>query len=257
MRVLLIFLMVGTLTFPLAGQNISGRAFYTSMYKFEDTELSAEQLQDPRAKAWTEQFKKPFIDQYELEFTENESVFKKLPKLDKPEPNKDGIQISMSLMGEDEILYKNLNGNFYLNDSELYGKKFLISDTLKNAKWKLEKESKTIGHYVCFKATYEKKPDNPDTLSTEEPEVVTAWYTPQIPVKNGPKEYDGLPGLILEVHDGHLKMVCTKVVLNPTEIVQIKAPSKGKKVSQTEFKSIMRKKNEEQMDFFRRKKSRD
>jgi GLPGLI family protein len=29
--------------------------------------------------------------------------------------------------------------------------------------------------------------------------VTTAWYTPQIPVSNGPRNYHGLPGLIMEV----------------------------------------------------------
>ena len=123
----------------------------------------------------------------------------------------------------------------------------------------MEKESKTIGDYVCFKATYEKKSETSDAedSNSEEPEVVTAWYTPQIPVKNGPKEYDGLPGLILEVHDGRMKMVCTKIILNPVEPVQINKPSKGKEVSQKEYNSIMNKKSEEQMEFFKSRKSRD
>ena len=165
----------------------------------------------------------------------------------------------MSLMADDEILYKNLKEDIYPNDSELYGKKFLISDTSEKVNWKLEKESKTIGDYVCFKATYEKKSETSDAedSNSEEPEVVTAWYTPQIPVKNGPKEYDGLPGLILEVHDGRMKMVCTKIILNPVEPVQINKPSKGKEVSQKEYNSIMNKKSEEQMEFFKSRKSRD
>ena len=30
--------------------------------------------------------------------------------------------------------------------------------------------------------------------------TVTAWYTPQIPINQGPGEYWGLPGLILEIN---------------------------------------------------------
>jgi GLPGLI family protein len=32
--------------------------------------------------------------------------------------------------------------------------------------------------------------------------TITAWYTPEIPVSQGPEGYWGLPGLILEVNDG-------------------------------------------------------
>ena len=40
-----------------------------------------------------------------------------------------------------------------------------------------------------------------DEMVTEE-ETITAWYTLDIPVNNGPSRYHGLPGLILEVNDG-------------------------------------------------------
>ena len=259
MRILLISLLIWTLNFPLTAQNISGRAFYTSMFKFDEPDFDAEQLQDPRTQALAEQLKQGFQDQYQLEFTQEESLFKKLPKLDKPNPKKGQISVSMSVVGDNEILYKNLLKNQIRNETELYGKRFLIQDELESKDWKLSKESKTIGEYVCFKATYVPTSDDSEVDSTDEKEKteVIAWYTPQIPIKNGPKEYDGLPGLILEVQEGNLKFLCTKIVLNPQEAVQIIEPSKGKKVSQKEFDSILDKKNEEMMESFKNKKSRD
>ena len=65
--------------------------------------------------------------------------------------------------------------------------------------------------------------------------IVTAWYTPQIPVSQGPGEYWGLPGLILEVNAGTTTVLCTEITLNPNEKVTIKKPSKGKKVTRDEF----------------------
>jgi GLPGLI family protein len=68
--------------------------------------------------------------------------------------------------------------------------------------------------------------------------VITAWYTPEIPVNQGPEGYWGLPGLILEVNDGKTIILCTKVVMNTKEKAEIKAPSAGKIVTQKEYDEI-------------------
>jgi predicted GIY-YIG superfamily endonuclease len=46
---------------------------------------------------------------------------------------------------------------------------------------------------------------------------ITAWYTPEIPINQGPENYWGLPGLILEVTDGKTVILCSKLVLNTKE----------------------------------------
>jgi|26BtaG_2_1085354.scaffolds.fasta_scaffold00004_3 GLPGLI family protein len=256
-------------------QEITGRAFYTSMYKFDEPDFDQEQMQDPRTKALAEQLKQGFQDQYQLDFTQEESIFKKLPKLETPDPKRGSMSISVSVVGDDEILYKSIKENQLVNETELYGKPFLIQDDLEIRDWKLSKESKTIGEYVCFKATYvpsaedkdkdedEDEDENEDTTrlrsgidDKDEDKEIIAWYTPQIPVKNGPKNYEGLPGLILELQDGNLKFLCTKIVLNPEEKVVITKPTKGKKVNQKEFKAIVDKKNEEMMENFKSQKRR-
>jgi GLPGLI family protein len=75
--------------------------------------------------------------------------------------------------------------------------------------------------------------------------IVTAWYTPEIPVNQGPEGYWGLPGLILEINDGKTVILCSKVVLNPKVKAEIKAPTKGKLIPQKEFDEIVIKKTEE------------
>jgi GLPGLI family protein len=72
--------------------------------------------------------------------------------------------------------------------------------------------------------------------------IVTAWYTPEIPVNQGPDKYWGLPGLILEVNDGKTVILCSKVVLNSKTKAEIKAPTKGKEISK-EFDETSIKKN--------------
>lgn len=79
---------------------------------------------------------------------------------------------------------------------------------------------------------------------------VTAWYTMQIPVNQGPGEYWGLPGLILEVNAGRTTLLCSKIVMNPAEKTEIKQPEKGKEVTKQEYNDIIKKKMEEMRQMY-------
>jgi GLPGLI family protein len=155
------------------------------------------------------------------------------------------------------------------------GKEFLIQDSLPNLQWKMEGETRVIGGYNCFKATAvrvasktdfrnfrpkkedaaatkpadaAKKTNLMDALDMPKETIITAWYTPEIPVNQGPENYWGLPGLILEVNDGKTVILCSKVVLNPKVKTEIKAATKGKVTTQKEFDEIVLKKMEEFRD---------
>ena len=77
---------------------------------------------------------------------------------------------------------------------------------------------------------------------------VEAWYTMQIPVGHGPLEYWGLPGLILEVSANNTTLLCSKIVLNPKETVEIEASDKGKVVTKKEYQKIIGEKMKEFRD---------
>ena len=87
--------------------------------------------------------------------------------------------------------------------------------------------------------------------------TTTAWYTPDIPVSNGPADYHGLPGLILEINDGSQTLICTKIVLNPKEKVKIVEPTKGKKISQEKYDEIMEKKAQEMRERYQHDRAGD
>jgi len=86
-----------------------------------------------------------------------------------------------------------------------------------------------------------------DTTATEAPKemIITAWYTPQIPVSQGPDEYWGLPGLILEVSAGPTVILCNKIVINPQSGLEIEMPEKGDEVSREEYEKIVAEKTKE------------
>ena len=119
----------------------------------------------------------------------------------------------------------------------------------------MDSESKQIGQYICFKATAsipteelgwfdfswndlaqaEGEGENPEIKMTE----VEAWYTLQIPLKHGPAEYWGLPGLILEVSAGNTTILCSEIVINPKEKITIEAPVKGKEINKQDYRSTV------------------
>jgi GLPGLI family protein len=83
---------------------------------------------------------------------------------------------------------------------------------------------------------------------------IEAWYTPQIPVSHGPSEFWGLPGLILEINNGNTIMLCSKIVMNPDEIVEIEAPEKGKIINKEDYqKTVVEKMKEFRNNRMRRR----
>ena len=72
--------------------------------------------------------------------------------------------------------------------------------------------------------------------------AIEAWYCPEIPVSHGPSEYWGLPGLILEVSAGNNVMLCNKIILNPAEKIEIKAPKKGIQITKSGYQELIQNK---------------
>ena len=70
-------------------------------------------------------------------------------------------------------------------------------------------------------------------------------FTPDIPVSTGPSWYQGLPGLILEVNDNNTTILCTKIVINPTDKSKIKKPKRGKVISNVDFIALQEQKRQE------------
>lgn len=63
-------------------------------------------------------------------------------------------------------------------------------ESLPMLKWKVEKQNKNISGFNAQKAT-----------AIYNNQVITAWFTKDIPINNGPYIFQGLPGLILSVNN--------------------------------------------------------
>ena len=244
-------------------QDFTGKAVYKTNRKsgFKiggDSNMSEAQKQELE-----ERFQKMNQKTFILEFDKTTSSYKEEDKLNAPNPqaNMGGVQI-ISVFGgggSGSLYFKNLKEKRFVSKTEIMGKTFLIKDSIPNYQWQLTSETKNIGNYTCYKAMFSAEVENMmmtvengETKQTKKSETITttAWYTPQIPISNGPTIYHGLPGLILEINDGKTTIVCTEIVLNPLEKITISEPDKGKIVTQGEFDKIREEKNKELMERF-------
>ncbi len=239
-------------------QKIQGIATYKTQRSVDIKLDSTSGMNSEMQKSIQEQLRKQFQKEFDLSFNNDEKLWKENESISTPQAPSSGMVIMMT--GNSDELYQNVNEKKYVKQSDMMGKLFLIEDALKKPEWKLEKETKNIGQYTCFKATLTEEIEetimtdsSDDVEKTKESRVTTAWYTLDIPVQHGPEDFWGLPGLILEVNDGKMAMMCTKVVLNPEAGVVIEAPSKGKKVTQAEYDDISEKKSKEMMERYRNK----
>lgn len=241
-------------------QQIEGIATYKSQRKF-DVELDSTAT-DAMKEQIMAMLKKQSQKEFTLEFNGKESLYKQEVQLDDNNTfESGGMKIVVAGSGGNDALYKNLAEDRYVNQNEMFGKQFLIKDALEKRDWEMTKETKNIGEYTCFKATYkdtrtvliaesDSETGEATDSKSEQEVLVTAWYTPQIPVQHGPSNYGGLPGLILEVNDGTESILCSKIVLNPDNGVSIKEPSKGKEVTNAEYREIMEAKMKEMNEQF-------
>ncbi len=260
-RITLVFSLLMATIVSLVAQDFQGKAYYQSARDMKGFEIKGDGMTPAMQEQLQAQMKKQFQKQYELTFNLTESVWKEEESLDggPATAQSGGVVIRMSTGGG--VTYKNTADNLYLRETEVFSKPFLVNDQLEVREWEITSETKKIGDYMVQKAIYtdirERKMISFTSTNGEkesnEPEVVTdtikveAWYTPQIPVSQGPENYWGLPGLILEVNNGTTNYLCTKVVLNPEEEIVIKRPSKGKKVTREELRAETEAKSEEMM----------
>lgn len=262
-----ITLLFFSLSMGIFAQDFSGKATYQTKMSFKDFDEKVKSdknslLNDDMLKQIKEAMNKGSEKTFFLEFTKEESLYTEEEKLEQPNNTSSNITISFNSSSSGK-LYKNLKENYSILESDYFNKTFLIKDTLHVSGWELSTESKQIGNYTAYKATKtvkvkhsfseeeeEQKTDKSTDLlammDKKAPEnlVYTAWYTPQIPIANGPDKFGGLPGLILEMHTPNMVYLCSEIILNPKKPIVVKSP-KGKTISQKEYDDLMKKRLKE------------
>lgn len=253
-------------SFVINAQDFKGRAVYEYKATYDDmpnkeTE-TAEEFEKQRISNGVKELmekQRTFI----LDFNKIESIYKEDESLNQSVKLANGMVMKMASSGLGKK-YKNIKTKSQISEEEILTKMFLVEENLPTWNWVLLNETKKIGDYFCMKAraiipvsedkkkAYEakrKEEENNKTnfLKSNEPKesVVNVWYSPEISVSHGPEEYWGLPGLILEVNDGESVILCSKIILNSRDVVEIKQPKKGVKISREKFIEVEKEKMQE------------
>jgi GLPGLI family protein len=214
-------------------------------------------ITDPEMRARIPEFR---TDKFELLFTEQASLFRTVVDDEAPDPfannggDRGGVRFNFRM--PETSTYTDINAQMQYESRAMFEKTFLVVDSLKQNKWKISGETKTIAKYLCKKATtmiaapqqvrmrFGNGPrPAEDTVAPKPKEVeLVVWYTEDIPVSVGPDSYAGLPGAILEVDtdNGSNVIMATEVSTKfpKKELVQ---PTKGDKMNRAQFQDAMKK----------------
>jgi len=213
-------------------------------------------LPDPQMKSIIPEFR---TDKFELIFNENASLFRSVVDDEAPDPFANaggGGGTRLNFRMPTANTYTDLAKQMQYEERAFFEKEFLIIDSLKQYKWKLSEETKTIAKQLCKKATTMitapqmrmrvSGGNNTDTTANtprvpKETELVV-WYAENIPVSYGPDSYSGLPGVIMEIDQDNGATVTTAVeVSTKYPKKELVAPSKGDKMNRAQFQESMQK----------------
>jgi GLPGLI family protein len=218
-------------------------------------------LPDPQMKSMVPEFR---TDKFELIFNEAVSLFRSVVDDEAPDPFANaggggGGGMRMNFRMPTANTYTDLAKQTQYEERAFFEKEFLIIDSLKQYKWKLSEETKTIAKQLCKKATtiitapqirmrvsMGGGGNNTDTTANtprapKETELVV-WYAENIPVSFGPDNYSGLPGVIMEIDQDNGATVTTAVEVSakyPKK--ELVAPTKGDKMNRAQFQENMMK----------------
>ena len=287
----LTFIAIALFSFTLSAQNVSGKAYYESKTTVDMDGFGGREMSEEMKKGIMARMKSMLEKTFILSFDGNESTYKEEDKLEAGAGGMGGMRMMMGSftpgtqykdVASNELLEERefFGKEFLIRDTianldwqvtkeqKMIGQYVAIKATAikkidendfsfarrrggRGDRGNRAAEEKKEDSIAKAKADKELAEDPMSQIEVPKELTVTAWFTPMIPIKNGPAEYGGLPGLILELNIDRQTILCSKIVVNPTDGIHIKKPEKGKEVSRDEFNKIVKEKTEEMRENFR------
>lgn len=177
--------------------------------------------QEDEESPWVVEMKKTFpkmvTETYVMDFNEEKTVY----KLTREDPA--GKYVWGRKPNEDDVIVKDIRNGQIILQRDIFEQTYLVKDSLRNYKWRMTNETRTIAGFECRKAV---------TIISDSVYIV-AFYTEEITVTSGPECFDGLPGMILglAVPRLHMTWFATKVELKEPAATALAPKQKGKTVT--------------------------
>ncbi|MBJ2176175.1 GLPGLI family protein [Aureibaculum sp. A20] len=164
----------------------------------------------------------------------NKAIFKEEEVMEMDGKREMIRQISKILTRLTSTYYYDIAEQKIIREQDFDGNLFNISSKFNDITWKLINETKMINDYLCYKAVSIK------TFKNRKGKIINldviAWYAPKIPIPLGPKNYVGLPGLVLELNEGpNRTYFVDKIELNSKKEITIEGHKKGTELTEEEY----------------------
>ena len=133
------------------------------------------------------------------------------------------------------LMYWNKKNDSFFTREKMIKQYVLTNEIKPEIKWTIVEEVKMIKNYTCLKATTEFRGRK-----------YTAWFTPDIPISDGPWKFKGLPGLILSITDEDYQVFIYATDIEfPTKEDVLPFYKSGKLISISDYFTILQKEKTE------------
>ncbi|NBL64562.1 GLPGLI family protein [Flavobacterium sp. NST-5] len=223
MKHLLLYVLLIPFSFSCFGQKSSGRI----IYKIRPITLEGKAAKDNPLVQETKKISE--AQTFELAFNQSLSKFTLIKNLTTDETDDNLSRLASITFTTEDTYFTEKKSNKQIvekHDGTLVEKESLKKD------WTITSETKKIGNYICTKATLDLPIINRKGEKKTIP--IVAWFAPAIPSGYGPKEFYGLPGLILELTERQTTYLVSKITWVKNSEIKIAIP-KGKKISEAEY----------------------
>lgn len=215
------------IAFSLAVQGLQAQQFIDKgMIEYTVVVNNHKAMGDGR---WAEMFKdkipKLSTSYYQLTFNSDKSIYlfdRKDDKTKSPFGND---------AGEESIWFNDYKNESFVQQKNIFGNTYILSDSLLKIDWKMTNESRMIAGFNCRKAVG----------ILFDSVYVFAFYTDEITVSGGPMGLHGLPGMILGITIPRMfsSWVANKLEISGVNYSKIAAPAKGKRKKPKELEGTI------------------